>query len=160
MILKPKRQRTSKIWQYSRTSQNGDLLFDKDGDTVWICKNCSKTYKEKSGTTKPAKHLVKCLQTQAEIIEQNDDEHQDQQALQSYSLGKLDSDRLEELYLSWVTSHSVPEEQVCWPEFRDFLDYVSPTANALLPVDHRKFRVSLISNRENECTAAVEETEE
>lgn len=70
--------------------------------------------------------------------------------------GRLDSEKLEERYLHWGTSHNVPEEQICWPEFRDFLDYVNPTVNALLPTDHRNFRVSLVSNSETEAFVVAE----
>lgn len=116
-------------------------MSDKDGDTIWLCKNCSKTYKEKSGTSKPAKHLAKCLQNKSTIVGQQEGH---QCGVQLPYNWELHSDKLEQLYLRWVTSHAVPQEQICWPEFREFLNYVNPTANALLPVEYQNLRVSLI----------------
>ena len=140
-FFKPKRQRTSEIWQYSKTLIDGGLLSDKDGDTIWRCKNCSKTYKEKSGTSKPARHLAKCLQNKSTTVGQPEDDKGGVQLSYNWA---LDSEKLEQLYLRWVTSHAVPEEQICWPEFREFLNYVNPMANSVLPIEYRKLRLSLI----------------
>ncbi len=45
----------------------------------------------------------------------------------------LDKTTLEFLYIWWITTHNIAFNQVTYIEFRDWLEYVNPVANRLLP---------------------------
>lgn len=59
IIRSPRRQQTSMIWLHHKPSTDGTVLIDKDGDKIWSCLYCPKTYKCKSGTGKAIMHLEK-----------------------------------------------------------------------------------------------------
>jgi hypothetical protein len=129
----PKRQRTSMIWFYCKNLSDGSPVIDQDGDKAWRCVYCDKTYKHKSGTTKAADHLRKLHSIDTSKMNDSLQQREDKSSVLRKT-NNLDAGVLEELYLRWTSKYSIPAEQVAWPEFRTFLEYVSPEANRLLPL--------------------------
>jgi hypothetical protein len=146
-IRNSKRPQTSMIWMHHRQSSGDSPLIDKDGDIIWSCLYCQKTYKYKSGTRKAIEHL----QRSHSINGSNTGQTQEQDKIQSPSREANCSSNistLKELYLKWITSHSAALKQAQSPEFRAFLEYISPYANTLLSLDILEMTTSTLGGEE------------
>jgi hypothetical protein len=136
------------IWMHHKQSSGDSPLIDKDGDKLWSCLYCQKTYKYKSGTRKAIEHLQRSHNIDGSTSQtQEQDEIQSPSGEANYS---VNISTLKELYLKWITSHSAALKQAQGPEFRAFLEYISPYANTLLSLDLSEMTISTLRGKEQE----------
>jgi hypothetical protein len=129
-----RRPQTSMIWMHHKQSSGDLLLIDKDGDIIWSCLYCQKTYKYKSGTRKAIEHLQRSHNINVSKTRQTQEQDKTQSPSREANFS-VDTPTLKKLYLKWITSHSAALIQAQSPEFRAFLEYISPHASILLSLD-------------------------
>lgn len=137
-----KRQRSSKIWEYTSGSST-DTFRNDAGKAVWRCKFCWKEYLELSGTKVAVTHLatyginvnsgqeLRTISRQASISDafQHIDIVSDykRRNLLLMSMSTIDGSSvidgllLEVLYIRWITACSIPFRMVEVEEFRVLL---------------------------------------
>jgi hypothetical protein len=145
---RPKISKRSFIWQHASNPDNSALINSSDNlDPTWCCRHCRQTYQVRSGTTKAREHLQKVHHisektTEEKRLQRTHNTIQtaiaraieiQQEHKQQIIKNALNPEVLEQLYVQWITAHGVPFNQVRWPKFRAFLEYISPEANCLLP---------------------------
>lgn len=146
-IRSSKRPQTSMIWMHHKPSPDGLPLIDKDGDICWSCLYCTKTYKYKSGTRKAIEHIQR-----SHGIDGTNTNHMRKHATQTLSPetnSSVDINTLKELYLKWITSDLSALKQAQSPEFRAFLEYISPYASALEALDISQTTISTVPDNEH-----------
>lgn len=143
------RPKTSFIHEHAHSRMKADGAY-------WQCKTCGKAYKTSGGTGAMAKHLndKHRVDPEANPIAKRRDEngtavdaaiHRHADAIHEFSTQEearrreeliglsLNKTTLEYLYLRWIVTQDIAFNQVTHEPFRDFLEYINPTANRLLP---------------------------
>jgi ribosomal protein L37AE/L43A len=144
---KVSQKRTSEVWDHSFYSRH-KITLNKQGQSIWRCKYCSKTYVDSGGTSNAKKHLhkhhsrqihsqnekrVKGHQGQIDMAEfraQSNSANRKRRRLDGgvndseagdYGRGQgcdLNPDVLEQLYIAWITTCGVAFEMAEKQEFR------------------------------------------
>ena len=121
-------------------------------DEHFICNRCARSYKISGGTGAISRHLKKAHSigpAATDVAENrpreeatidpairrgaefnNKAEEKRKERLMSIGLNKK---TLEHLYLQWTISENISFKQVSNAAFRNFLDYVNPVANQIIP---------------------------
>jgi hypothetical protein len=159
---KKKRAKTGFVWKYTVKPLPGDDgLYNEAGAAIWRCNQCTgppKELKVGGGTNRAAEHLEsehQLVQVDTRKVKRQRRQESDiaiamQRASQvnqdrlsrKHSTG-LDTHTLEQLYLRWIVVNNISFAHVNAPEFRAFLQYVSPAANDLLPTSSSTIRTWL-----------------
>jgi ribosomal protein L37AE/L43A len=144
---KVSQKRTSEVWDHSFYSRH-KITLNKQGQSIWRCKYCSKTYVDSGGTSNAKKHLhkhhsrqiqsqnekrVKGYQGQIDMAEFRAQSNAANRKRRRLDGGVNDSvagedgrgqgcdlnpDVLEQLYVTWITTCGVALEMVEKQEFR------------------------------------------
>ena len=139
------RPKTSWIHTHIRPFKRGAVPF-------WACLYCSSTFRASGGTATFTRHLKikhgmdpsatsvaqkrdgNGLAVHAAILRHAELNHEKKEEQREQLLAhNLNKTTLEYLYIRWTTTHSIAFGQVTHIEFRDWLEYVNPIANRLLP---------------------------
>ena len=144
---KVSQKRTSEVWDHPFYSRH-KITLNKQGQSIWRCKYCSKTYVDSGGTSNAKKHLhkhhsrqiqsqnekrVKGYQGQIDMAEFRAQSNAANRKRRRLDGGVNDSvagddgrgqgcdlnpDVLEQLYVAWITTCGVALEMVDKQEFR------------------------------------------
>ena len=133
----------------------------RNGTAMYGCNYCSMVYNPSGGTGAFQRHLKSKHQidpsassvaqkrdkngtaVDAAILrhaELNQELNQEREEKTREELLALNKTTLEYLYIRWTTTHNIAFNQVSHVEFRDWLEYVNPVANKLLPSSHETIR--------------------
>jgi hypothetical protein len=138
-------KRTSKVWDYYRYERYY-IARDTQHRSIWACKLCSRTYIEAGGLKNARKHLRNthnvAIDTKHNIIV-GQTQLGTEKAIarggsqsQTYKRRRLDgTDRpstldpavLEDLYITWITTHSVAFKMVEYQAFRSYVALLNTT---------------------------------
>lgn len=140
-LIVPKTPETSWIHEHARSLKRSDGSY-------WQCIYCSRLYKISGGSHAFSRHLKQLhnIDPLANSVAQKRDQNgtnvhsailrqadMQRELLKDDVKQSLNKTTLEYLYIRWITTHNHAFNQVTHGEFRDCLEYVSPTANRLLP---------------------------
>ncbi|KFA45512.1 hypothetical protein S40293_10332 [Stachybotrys chartarum IBT 40293] len=130
------------------------------GKEEWRCKHCDRTYACSGGTAAPAKHLmdpppgghglsrgaprtakVATIRTILEHARAMAEENpRKRRRLNDQTGESIDPDKLEVLYVRFITASSLPFRLVECPEFRALLTYINNDIDTWLPTSHETIR--------------------
>lgn len=143
------KRRYSKVWHYISMDRN-EVTLNAKGKSIWRCKYCAKEYLESGGTTVIVSHLkerhdidiassqeARAALLQVTIADAFKKAQQTtsykQRCLSTVANQTLDPAVVEQLYVRWITTCSVPFRMATLSEFRALLCYLTPEIDNWLP---------------------------
>ncbi|KAK8912227.1 putative AC transposase [Metarhizium anisopliae] len=159
-ILSVPRQRTSPIWRYCRV-EDGKVLpaawIDSKGAKWWHCQPCfdkkrEKRYNYSGGSSTIVHHLrrehniiihgkeeVRRGRTQNRLGDittflAQETMHSNKKRKVTQEADALDQATIRELYCRYIVACSLPFSHIEQPAFRDFIRYICPAADDILPM--------------------------
>ena len=159
--LQKARPKTSWIHQHCSSKRS------PNGKSIYQCNYCKKTYTATGGTGALSTHLKSKhgIDPEANSVAEKRDRngsavHQAilrhaESITESHTQQKkdlielqLNKNTLEYLYIRWIVTQDIAFYQVSHEYFRDFLEYVNPAANRLLPTASSTIRLHAIKQLE------------
>jgi hypothetical protein len=148
-----KRSRTSFVWKHMPGPVN--TIYTRGQRVYWRCKYCPREYRESGGTGYIAQHLktthdihdtAKQQQASsqqlsiASAFQQGEDSQYKRRRLNSLP-SSINPATLEQLFVRWISSCSIPFRMVERSEFRDLLFFLNSGINTWLPTEHHTIQI-------------------